>query len=228
MDPLWHIAWVLLLAGLVGGLVNYVLASATDDILMAFWKHLAVGVAASFMVPLFLNMISADLIDKIRGSSAAQPDYSKLFVLAGFSLVASISSRAFIQSVSARLLQEVKDANRKAEAAEANAAEAKAAVVPLVEQEVAADSPSFTEQARLASSQDFSQEELHVLRALLDSPYTLRSLTGIAKDSGLERAAVNMTLGLLIDKNFVGQSTGTHGAPRWYATAAARALATKR
>jgi hypothetical protein len=224
MEHLWNIAAVMLFSGILGGLVNFVLGTSAEEVPMAFWKHIAVGVAASFMVPLFLNMISADLIDKIRGANNNAADYSKLFVLAGFCLVASISSRRFIQSISARLLQEVQSANRKSNEAKEDAAEARAAVAPLIEEQAVEDIKLSAVQAPLESVRDLSEEELLVLNAMIRSSYTLRSLTGIATDSGLSRHVVNLTLSSLIGKDLVGQSTTSKGAPLWFPTATGRTL----
>lgn len=222
MDDLWIIALVMFASGVLGGLVNFFLADPADEHRMEWWKHIAVGVTASFMVPLFLNMISGDLIDKIRGVDGKAPDYSKLFVLAGFCLVAAVSSRAFIRSLSERVLQQVKSAEKVATEAKAEAADAKAAVAPLIEAEDSADTL-----ASLMSSKDASTEsdERAVLKAMTNSSFSLRSITGLAKDSGLQKATVNSALSSLIGKGLVSQAQSSKGQPRWFATPEGRAVA---
>jgi hypothetical protein len=122
---------VMLAAGAIGGLVNCFLSEAPDTpdspdaARLAWWKHIVIGITAAFMVPLFLAMISADLIDKIRGPAGQPGNPVLLLNLAGFCLVASVSSRAFIGSLTARLLREVQDARAQAEAAEATAEQAR-------------------------------------------------------------------------------------------------------
>lgn len=129
---LWGIVAVMLVSGAVGGLVNWFLTeSGADTPPLAWWKHLIIGVAAAFIVPLFLNMISADLIHQIRGDtgvggSGGGGDETKLLVLAGFCLVAAISSRGFIQSITQRLLREVEAVRQQADAAGATAQAAQA------------------------------------------------------------------------------------------------------
>src|SRR5437764_7659640 len=83
-------------AGLLGGAVNYFLSQEIDPNQKYFGRSLWLGLAASFMVPLFLNMISSNLIDSIRGNAATPGDKSKLLVFAGFCIVAALSSRSFI------------------------------------------------------------------------------------------------------------------------------------
>jgi hypothetical protein len=73
------------------------------------WQFIVIGVGAAFLAPLFLNMISSDLIAR------SKENYYLLFVLVGFCLVASISSRKFIRSISDRVLQEAEEASRKAD-----------------------------------------------------------------------------------------------------------------
>lgn len=222
MCDLWNIALVMLAAGTLGGLVNSFLTDPTDEKPLEWWKHIAVGVAASFMVPLFLNMISGDLIDKIRGIDGKAPDYSKLFVLAGFCLVAAVSSRAFIRSLSERVLQQVKSAAKEATEAKAEAADAKAAVAPLIEVEDASDTLS----ALAASKEPVTDaEELAVLKAMTQSSYSLRSITGLAKDSKLTKAVVNSTLSSLIGKGLASQTVNSKEQPRWFPTQEGRTLA---
>ena len=222
MTELFNIALVMLASGILGGVVNSFLADPEEERPMEWWKHVAVGIAASFMVPLFLNMISGDLLDKIRGVDGKAPDYSKLFVLAGFCLVAAVSSRAFIRSLSERVLQEVKTANKKADQAKEDAADAKAAVAPLVEREEVSDNLV----ALVASNEPVTDaDEVAVLKAMTNSSYSLRSITGLAKDSGLTKPVVNSTLSALIGKGFVSQSVSSKGQPRWFATPEGRAVA---
>src|SRR6266849_838261 len=99
---------VMLAAGMVGGLLNYYMTQSADPEHTSILKSLLAGICASFLVPLFLNMISSNLIDAIRGGANASSDVSKLFVFAGFCLIAAISSSAFIRTLSDRVLAEAK------------------------------------------------------------------------------------------------------------------------
>jgi hypothetical protein len=211
----------MLAAGILGGIVNSFLADPLDEHLLPWWQHLAVGITASFMVPLFLNMISGDLIDKIRGIDDKAPDYSKLFVLAGFCLVAAVSSRAFIRSLSERVLQEVKSAKKKANEAKEEAKEVKSVVASWVEPEA----PDALDALAASDQPTTDADELKVLKAMASSPYPLRSITGIAKDSGLSKAVVNSTLTSLLSKGLIGQTLSASGQPRWYLTPEGRKAA---
>lgn len=226
MHPLCAIATVMLVSGALGGLVNYFLSDAQDEKVLSWWQHVFVGVVAAFIVPLFLNMASGDLIDKIRGVDGKSPDYSKLFVLAGFCLVAAASSRAFIRSLSERVLQEVKSAKRKAEEAKVEAAEAKAAVAPFVEEEVPEEAPVQTKLTEQAREIDITSDEHAVLAAMASGSYSMRSISGMAKDANLSKQAVNAALTTLIAKGYVGQGkSSTSDQPRWFITQEGRTVA---
>jgi hypothetical protein len=110
---------VILLAGSLGGWVNYYLTRVKDQDHASLRESLVIGIAAAFLVPLFLQMISSTLLT----SGASNP--LELFVFAGFCLVASISSRSFVQTLSERVL---KEAREDAQNAKAVAQEAKAEV----------------------------------------------------------------------------------------------------
>lgn len=217
------IALVMLASGALGGLVNFFLADPIDESPLSWQKHMTVGIAAAFMVPLFLNMISGDLIDKIQGTAQSPSDYSKLFVLAGFCLVAAVSSRAFIHSMSERILQQVKSANKKASEAKEDAADAKAAVAPLVEEDESDDVDALVVPSDTVDKNSNVDVEEITLKAMTNSSYSLRSISGISKETGLPKAFVNAALSSLISKGFVSQSLNSKGQLRWFATQEGRA-----
>jgi hypothetical protein len=141
------ITGVMLAAGAVGGLVNGFLSDAPETARLAWWQHVVIGITAAFMVPLFLTMISADLIDKIRGTPVQAGNPVLLLNLAGFCLVASVSSRAFIGSLTERLMREVRDARAQAEAATATAEQARQRATDATEAALTAQSDAETAQA---------------------------------------------------------------------------------
>lgn len=121
--------------GILGGTVNYFQTHSKDE--GSFRKYVScvvIGIAAAFLVPLFLRTISSNLI-----TGSPQPlDY---LVFLGICLVAAIFSKRFIYSIGAKVLREAKEAVEKAEHAteisESNATILKAIndniVIPLQE-----------------------------------------------------------------------------------------------
>ena len=88
-------------AGLLGGITNYLRFEQEKKDWSSFWRNVLMGVSASTLVPLFLTMISSNLLKE------SASDSSRFFMFFGFCLIASLSSKAFIQTVSDRLLNEM-------------------------------------------------------------------------------------------------------------------------
>ena len=228
MDMLWTIVIVMVASGLLGGIINFFIADTQAEKPLSWWQHIVVGVGAALMVPLFLNMISSGIINSIRGTSGQSPDLSELLVLAGFCLVAAVSSRAFIRTISERVLQEARAAKKKAEDAQEQAAEARAIVAPFVEEEGPNEVTDTASVAEQSSETGLSADERSVLTAMTSKSFTMRSLSGIAKDSSLERVTVNNIISTLIGKGLVAQGLSSGGNPRWYATSAGRKVVADR
>lgn len=211
VHPLALIILVMLAAGAVGGVVNYFISDNKDEKPLDCWQHVVVGIAASFVVPLLLNMTSSDLIDKIRGAEGKQPDPGQLLVLAGFCLLAAASSRAFIRSLSQRILEQAEAANRKATEALEKADDATSVVAPLVEGDAGgAASPSALTPP--APAGDDADEATHVLdheRQLLvalkpfQSGYTMRTVAGLSGELKRTKQEIQSSLESLMDRGLV-------------------------
>lgn len=74
------------------------------------------------------------------------------------------------------------------------------------------------------STQALSEIEKKVLKAMVDSRFVTRSVTGVAKDSGLSKSDVQATYGSLIAKGLVEQTTNNEGKLRWVVTALGRQI----
>mgnify|MGYP001465356248 CR=1 FL=1 len=232
VDYVLQISLVMLVSGFVGGLINFILAGPEQDRVLPWWKHVVVGIGASFLVPLFLQMISSDLISRISGADGKKSDASALLVLTGFCLVASISARGFISSMSKRLLQELErvkadaqnaaqqaqSAAQQAQVAERKAEAAQSVVAPLVEPEEGEP----TQESVAVGSAPASDDERRVLEALEVSRFRLRSAGGIAGDSKLSNEKVDEALSSLAARGLVAKGQSLTGQARWYLAAAKR------
>jgi len=204
-------------SGLLGGLMNFIIADPQTETPLDWWKHLVLGIGAAYMVPLFLNMISSGLINEIRGGNESPGDGSKLFVLAGFCLVAAVSSRAFIRSLSERVLREARNATKEAKEAKKQAVEAKDIVISSADAEPISESDATTD-ALKEQGRSLSPEQRKVLTAMTRERFSLRSSYGLAKETGLEEETVNTVLSSLMSQGLVGRALTPNGNPRWYAT----------
>mgnify|MGYP001590195545 CR=1 FL=1 len=126
---------IILIFGALGGWVSYLLNeqeptnnsagnnSANPNGNKGRWgswiKPVIIGIAAAFLVPLFLQTISSQLLRD------GYSNYLYLLVFAGFCLVAAISSKAFITTLSDKILQVAKEAKKEAREAKNEAEQAK-------------------------------------------------------------------------------------------------------
>src|ERR1041384_2441111 len=194
---IWIFA-IMTAAGMLGGAVNHFLSQETNPDQKYFGRSLWVGMAASYMVPLFLNMISSNLIDSIRAG-----DKSKLFVFAGFCLVAAISSRAFIRTLSDRVLREAKEAKEQAIQANANVAEVRMEIEPIVAKETEAETPAKLE-AMPAGLAALNEDEKTILNVLANGRYALRTVGGLATETNIEKMKLVQMIRDLTEKKLVG------------------------
>jgi hypothetical protein len=124
------IVGIILLAGIFGGLVNYFTLYNQKEAgsNRKCREAVLVGIAASFLVPLFLSMISSDLIVNCR------TDDKYYFVFAGLCLFAGIFSRRFINSIGKKILDQVEMAKEKVNDIEEKGNEQRVLVQELVSQ----------------------------------------------------------------------------------------------
>lgn len=222
-----YILGTMLLSGIVGGLINSYLTDPNVEKPLAWWQHIVVGVGASFMVPVFLNTISSRLIAEIAGTEITSEVLSKLLILAGFCLLAAVSSRAFIRSMTDRLLREVAAAKKEAKEAKEHAKNAEDIAELTVEPEPlpTAATKGFMESNVEAPEVEVTEIDKQILKAMVESRFSMRSISGIAKDSGLSSNTVNSNLGSMLTKDLVTEGKNKEGQLRWYATALGRQVA---
>ena len=92
---------IMVAAGVLGGAANYFISDKNrGNGAKEFSKYTVLGVVAALTVPLFLNMISSDLL----ASAKSRP--IDLFVFGGFCLLFVLFSRRFVESAMAKLLQQ--------------------------------------------------------------------------------------------------------------------------
>lgn len=99
---------IIVCAGAFGGTVSIALSAEPS---LAKWRWSAIsGIGAAALVPLFLQTVSSQLLEEIfRGGEAAKTSRD-LVVFASFCVLAGISSRKFIETLSEKVLQEVREA----------------------------------------------------------------------------------------------------------------------
>jgi len=132
-----NIIYIILIAGVLGGIGNYFMTidkayktDFTDKIDKTinksfiknfsdfqFQKSIILGTIAAGVVPLFLNIISSDLLE----FDAKIPSYKNYFIFGSLCLVASLFSNKFLTRVSDQILRWLRSVEDKADNAKINA-----------------------------------------------------------------------------------------------------------
>ncbi|MFD1140435.1 YEATS-associated helix-containing protein [Larkinella insperata] len=125
---LWTILGTMVLAGIIGGLVNGFLPTAEGEPVKIWWKCILTGLGASLIVPVFLFLTQSKILDELvrvlpenasaqAVSQAISLKVQNYLVFFSFCTIAAITSTRFITTVSDRLLSELKkevDATKQA------------------------------------------------------------------------------------------------------------------
>ena len=127
---MYAVILIMALAGAAGGIANWILNSGVEasrpdaageadinpTIQLGIIGYIVVGVVASFTVPLFLSLAQSQLLTKaVQGN-----EFADKLVFAGFCIIAAFSSRAFMRSVSAAWIKEVREVGEKADKAKSS------------------------------------------------------------------------------------------------------------
>lgn len=202
---------IMLLGGILGGIINYFLNKHDSENKNTLFEYTIFGIGAALLVPLFLNMISSDLIMQ------SEKSFYNFFVILGFCLIAAISSKAFIRSLTDRVFREAKEAKKLSIASSDRIEKVQEELDPLIRKNIEKD-PEDEDQ--LLSISDTEDDQIKVLIALNHPDYTYRSIVGVMKDSNLhgDRSKIRSILSNLQKEGYAKEIDKGKG-PRYYLTA---------
>lgn len=197
-----YIFIISVISGVFGGLINFLQIDNDDFSWSKFFKSIVIGVGASFVVPLFLQTISSDLITQCK------TDGKYYFVYSGFCLIAAIFSRRFLATVADAVIKKAEDAEKKADKAMETANMSEEKVSAIVDKNSEPD-----EQIELLET-DFSiikddlngkvQEDVrNIINVFKTSKYTYRTSKGIAKDVNTDESVVELILNELENQGII-------------------------
>ncbi len=121
-----------------------------------------------------------------------------------------------------RVVKELEATKKVAAAAEATA---QVVAAKLDEGEEKTETPKASLSVDAKPSPPVSEIELKILKAMVESRFVTRSVSGVAKDSGLSKGIVQATYGTLIAKGMIEQVENAEGNLRWRVTALGRVVA---
>ena len=209
-NHIFILATVMLLAGIFGGLVNYYLYGDKDPDAASLPRFLVVGVGASFLVPVVLDMVNSELVLESQG------DPSRLLIFTGFCLISALLSRFFIDNLSDRILNEAQVAKQRSEEVQQNLRIIQSELLPLIDTETEQDSGNEDPQV-VQVNDELDVTSTHVLKILSSGRFIFRSLAGVCREANEEDSTILKTLHVLVTRSLAGKVSGKNGV-RWHIT----------
>ena len=229
-----HLVLIIVVAGILGGVAAWLSEPVPDDgseprmrPARAWYQYIFLSMVAAACVPLFLSLLKSGLIDGIFKAPREVPAYENYLIFIGLCLVAAVSARRFIDSITAQLIKRLDEVDAKARRAVAAAAEAREVAHEAVEEVEAADEeeggdspaggPEMSMAEARAATADVTPAERRALEAM--SRRSIRTRTGIAEESGISRNRISELLEDLADKGLARPTTSKRtGGARWAIT----------
>ena len=209
-NHIFILATVMLLAGIFGGLVNYYLYGDKDPDAASLPRFLVVGVGASFLVPVVLDMVNSELVLESQG------DPSRLLIFTGFCLISALLSRFFIDNLSDRILNEAQVAKQRSEEVQQNLRIIQSELLPLIDTETEQDASGEDPQV-VQVNDELDVTSTHVLKILSSGRFIFRSLAGVCREANEEESTILKTLHVLVTRSLAGKVSGKNGV-RWHIT----------
>jgi hypothetical protein len=194
---------VMVAAGALAGVANYFLSErAASRDLRDVLRYAVLGVVAALTVPLFLNMISSNLIEASRTRPV------ELFVFGGFCLL-------YVKRQVAEIKPELERLDRIERRQEDAAAEAAAR-----EQAEAAERQA----AKDAERDALSYNDIEILRAIAEEATIYGNLAGLTEKTGLARDLVGARLVALKACGILETRINERNVLHWYVSAKGKQL----
>ena len=196
---------IMLVAGILGGIANYFLSDRQGELSSRDgFKYATLGVIAALTVPLFLNMLSSNLLE------AARTRPVDFFVFAGFCLIYVVASRRLFENAANKLLSQIdlvkRDVNHLKQQKREMAALAVREEVP------AAPEPAKVEPAR----ESLSYNDVEIMRAIAEENYVYGNLAGLTEKTGLARDLVSNRLTVLKNLGIIETRISDKNVLHWY------------
>ena len=203
---------IMVAAGILGGIANAYLSERQNENQKREWgRFMTLGVIASLTVPLFLNMISSNLLE------AARTRPVDFFVFSGFCLIYVVASRRVFENVANRLLGQMDQMKR--DMVEIKEQQRQEPIAPPLREEAPAGGETASgaharpqEPAREA----LSYNDIEIIRALAEDSYVFGNLAGLTDKTGLAREVVSARLTALKNLGIIETRINDKGVLHWF------------
>lgn len=199
---------IMVVAGVLGGIANHFLSERAVDQGRREWgKYVVLGVISALTVPLFLNMLSSNLLE------AARTRPVDFFVFAGFCLIYVVASRRVFENVANRLLGQMDQMKR-----EMHQMRQVRQDMPTAQREepAAHHEPAQGAAKPEAVRESLSYNDVEILRALSEESYVYGNLVGLTDKTGLARDLVSARLTVLKGLGLIETRINDKNVLHWY------------
>jgi hypothetical protein len=198
---------IMVLAGILGGVANFFLSDRQGELVPRDWiKYSILGVIAALTVPLFLNMISSNLLE------AARTRPVDFFVFAGFCLIYVVASRRVFENAANKLLSQLDQVKRDVSHLKQQKHEAPPSAPVREEAPVMAETAAKSEPAK----EVLSYNDVEILRAIAEENYVYGNLAGLTDKTGLGRDLVSNRLTVLKSLGIIETRISDKNVLHWY------------
>ena len=198
-------------AGILGGVANYFLSERQNEFANREWaKYPILGVIAALTVPLFLNMISSNLLE------AARTRPVDFFVFAGFCLIYVVASRRMFENVANKLINQMDQVKRDMGQIKQQRQEALYAGLREEAALPAADAAAALLPKPEVVKESLSYNDIEIIRALAEENCVYGNLVGLTDKTGLARELVSTRLTVLKNLGIIETRINEKNVLHWY------------
>ena len=176
---------IMIITGVLGGVANYFMSDRRSEPVKGdVYKYIVLGIVAALTVPLFLNMISSNMLEMARSRPI------DLFVFSGFCLMFVVFSRRFFENVANKLLHQIEQVRR-----EVNEIKETSAVEPVMAEQTAAapQAPAKSDPAKVS----LTYNDIELMRTISEGQFVYGSISELAGEASLTKEIVTERLGVL-------------------------------
>lgn len=226
---------IILSIGALAGYVNFLKAVTKEaELKTECLRYTLSGIGAATLVPLFLNMLSSNLI-----KMTANFDNINYFVFTGFCFIAGYFSDRFIDTIGDKVLKElqqtkdkVNSTSDKLERTSQALQESEDKIDVLVDNETEVDEDDVNinieglSQLSQKTDDDLSDQTFKIVNSFTNK-YKFRTIKGIAKELKYSHTIVEFILDGLEKQGVVKKLTNSHGEILWALTRVGQTIKTE-
>ena len=202
---------IMVTAGVLGGIANYFLSDRQNETGRRDWgKFLILGIIAALTVPLFLNMISSNLLE------AARTRPVDFFVFAGFCLIYVVASRRVFENVANKLMGQMDQMRREMGQIKQQRNEVAMPMPVSREEPTSTVVEPATPIMPVVVKESLSYNDIEILRALAEDSYVYGNLVGLTDKTGLARDLVSTRLTVLKNFGIIETRINEKNVLHWY------------